>query len=124
MFSQEANPFYAQFCGGSLIRKDLVLTAAHCVDFFFDASQLDVAVGAHSLSSVTSADRIPAMAITIHPDYDPYLGDNDIALIRLTRDATQTPLSVIDLALFQQLVLHLSMIQLPLRLLDLLEVWV
>ncbi len=104
LFADEPDPSFAQFCGGSLVRKDIVVTAAHCVDFLFDASQLEVVVGAHSLSAVTSADRIPVLAITIHPDYDPNLLDNDIALVRLARDATQAPLSVIDPPQFQQII--------------------
>lgn len=103
LMAAEPDAFYAQFCGGSLIRADLVVTAAHCVDWLTSESQIDVAVGAHSLDGVTAQERIPVLGIFIHPDYDSASEDtdNDIAVLKLARSASQTPVSLMNPAMMQ-----------------------
>lgn len=101
--ASEPEAFYAQFCGGSLIRADLVVTAAHCVDWLTDPSQIDVAVGAYNLTGVTAQERIPILGIFIHPDYDDVALDNDIAILKLARNASQTPVPLINPSLMQTL---------------------
>ena len=101
LLSSEPDAFYAQFCGGTLIRADLVVTAAHCVDWLTGPAQIDVAVGAHKLTDITAQERIPILGIFIHPDYDGVTLDNDIAVLKLARNVSQPPMPLMNPSLMQ-----------------------
>lgn len=86
------NNFAAQFCGGSLIDDNHVLTAAHCVEGA-NASQVQVLVGTHSL--VSGGRRVDVTRITLHPGFaaTPFL-QADVAVLRLGAAVTDiTPVS-------------------------------
>ncbi|CAL4072555.1 unnamed protein product, partial [Meganyctiphanes norvegica] len=62
-----------QFCGGSLIDKTHILTAAHCIAHMssHDVSRLRVRLGAHNIQTTeASAQDFKVKKVVRHKDYD------------------------------------------------------
>ncbi|MDD2816246.1 MAG: serine protease [Thiotrichaceae bacterium] len=79
-----------EICGASLIAADWLLTAAHCMEGESIYS-LSAWIGDVDLSSI-SAERIAFKRIIVHPQFkndNNNPPENDIALVQLTRPATQ-----------------------------------
>lgn len=82
------NLYNGQFCGGSLVAANWVVTAAHCVYNAAPAAQ-DVVAGIYNLQSPAAGyQRRDVAQIVIHPNYNPNTSNSDIALLRLSSPVT------------------------------------
>ena len=71
------------WCGGFLIKENVVMTAAHCVDKNYKDEEIFVKMGSSDLKS-NQIKTMKVIAKKIHPNYDRKKALNDIALLKLS----------------------------------------
>lgn len=87
----EEELFQSQFCGGTIIARQWVLTAAHCVVGEDGSPTAPEAVKVRTGAVDLSAGDVRDVArVIVHEDYDPASIDSDIALLQLAVPITET----------------------------------
>ena len=96
LVSRNVNAYDGQFCGASFIGERYVLTAAHCVEGN-GREDLDVVIGVSNLSASQAAQhRYAVENIYVHQYYNSVATGNDIAIIELVDQPSESVVDLVD----------------------------
>lgn len=96
LVSRNVNAYDGQFCGASFIGERYVLTAAHCVEGN-GREDLDVVIGVSNLSASQAAQhRYAVENIYVHQYYNSVATGNDIAIIELVDQPSESVVNLVD----------------------------
>ncbi|WP_436501215.1 S1 family peptidase [Actinokineospora sp. HUAS TT18] len=83
-----------QFCGGTLVAEDKVVTAAHCAQAYA-AKDIRVVAGREDKRG-TDGVEVKVTKAWIHPEFNDVVGGSDVAVLTLAEPLALRPLTVAD----------------------------
>ncbi|HVK25660.1 MAG TPA: serine protease [Actinokineospora sp.] len=83
-----------QFCGGTLVAADKVVTAAHCAKAY-NVKDIRVVAGREDKRG-TDGVEVRVTKVWVHPEFDDVVGGSDVAVLTLADKLSQRPLTVAD----------------------------
>ncbi|MGI9018017.1 MAG: trypsin-like serine protease [Euzebya sp.] len=85
--AEDGDDVSGQFCAGTVVAEDLVLTAAHCLrnddETWRQPEQIRVLAGRHDLNQPGGVARV-GVEVYLHPAYDSVRRRNDVAVLRVS----------------------------------------